>query len=96
MGAMFPRFKFENVTQIAGSSGGLLYMIATMTFIALILSLEALPFYFYLSFHYRGSPGMGTVAVATGAAVAGMIGLNLAAIFVPMRLGKRRLASLEL
>ena len=33
---------------------------------------------------------------ATGAAVACMIGLNLAAIFVPMRLGRRRLASLEL
>ncbi len=57
MGAMFPRFKFENVTQIAGSSGGVLYMIASTTFIALILFLEALPVYVYLSFHYRGSPG---------------------------------------
>ena len=56
MGAIFPRFRFENITQIAGSSGGLLYMMATTSFVALVLFLEALPVYFYLSAQYRGEP----------------------------------------
>ena len=56
LGAAFPKFKFENVTQIAGSSGGVLYMMAASTFVATVLFLEAFPAYFYLSAQYRGVP----------------------------------------
>ncbi len=89
MGAMFPRFRFENITQIAGSSGGLLYMMATTSFIALVLFLEALPVYFYLSAQYRGEPLDVPLLVALLAV--GAVGLlNLMAVVLPIRWGERR------
>ena len=95
MGAMFPRFRFENITQIARSSGGLLYMMATTSFIALVLFLEALPVYFYLSAQYRGEPLDVPLLVALLAV--GAVGLlNLMAVVLPIRWGERRLAALEL
>jgi ABC-2 type transport system permease protein len=95
MGAMFPRFKFENVTQIAGSSGGLLYMIATTSFIAIVLFLEALPLYFYFAFRFRGEPNGSTVVLVTLLALTALIALNMAAVVIPMRLGRKRLAAME-
>jgi ABC-2 type transport system permease protein len=95
MGAMFPRFKFENVTQIAGSTGGLLYMIATTSFIAVILFLEAFPVYFYFSFQFRGEPEGSIVVIITLLTLVAVITLNMAAVFIPMRLGRKRLAAME-
>jgi ABC-2 type transport system permease protein len=95
MGAMFPRFKFENVTQIAGSTGGLLYMIATTSFIAVILFLEAFPVYFYFSFQFRGEPQGATVVIISLLALVAVITLNTAAVFIPMRLGRKHLAAME-
>jgi ABC-2 type transport system permease protein len=95
MGAMFPRFRFENITQIAGSSGGLLYMIVTTTFIALVLSLEALPAYFYLSAQHRGEPlDIPLVGALLSLVAVGV--LNVAAVLLPIRWGQKRLAALEL
>jgi ABC-2 type transport system permease protein len=95
MGAMFPRFRFENVTQIAGSSGGLLYMIATSSFIAIVLFLEALPVYFYLSAEYRGA-SLERPLLVTIAALVVVAALNVAAVILPIRWGQKRLAELEL
>jgi len=95
MGAMFPRFRFENITQIAGSSGGLLYMIATTSFIAVVLFLEALPVYFYLSAQYRGAP-LGQPLLVTMVTLVAVAGLNVAAVILPIRWGEKRLAALEL
>jgi ABC-2 type transport system permease protein len=95
MGAMFPRFRFENVTQIAGSSGGLLYMIATTTFIAVVLFLEALPVYFYLSAQYHGA-SLDRPLLITIVTLAAVAALNVAAVILPIRWGEKRLAALEL
>ncbi len=95
MGAMFPRFRFENVTQIAGSSGGLLYMIATTSFIAVVLFLEALPVYFYLSAQYRGA-SLGQPLLVTMVTLVAVAALNVAAVILPIRWGEKRLAALEL
>ena len=95
MGAMFPRFKYENVTQIAGSSGGLLYMIATTSFIAVVLFLEAIPVYFYMQFQFRGEPTLTTVVLITAVTLVAVLALNLAAVYLPMRIGRRRLEEME-
>ena len=96
MGAAFPKFKFENVTQIAGSPGGLLYMIAATTFVATVLVLEAFPAYFYLSAHYRGVPlDSRGVWVVVGAMTVVVV-LNVLAVWLPMRWGGRRLAAMEI
>jgi ABC-2 type transport system permease protein len=95
MGAMFPRFRFENVTQIASSSGGLLYMIASTSFIAAVLFLEAIPVYFYLLAEYNGEP-LATPLLVTFLALVPVAILNLLAVVLPIRWGQKRLAALEL
>jgi ABC-2 type transport system permease protein len=95
MGAAFPRFKFENVTQIAGSSGGLLYMITATSFVATVLFLEAVPVYLVLSAQYRSVPlGSGTIAFCI-TALAAVVVLVGAAIWLPMKWGTRKLSAME-
>jgi ABC-2 type transport system permease protein len=96
MGAAFPKFKFENVTQIAGSSGGLLYMIASTTFVAVVLFLEAIPVYLILSAQFRQIPLSGRALAVSLLCLAAVVAVNLAAVFVPMRLGRRALDALEI
>ena len=96
MGAAFPKFKFENVTQIAGSSGGLLYMMAASTFVATVLFLEAFPAYFYLSAHYRGVPLDSRGAMVIAGVLSVVVVLNVLAVWLPMRWGGRRLAAMEI
>lgn len=95
MGAMFPRFRFDYVTQIAGSSGGLLYMMVTTSFVAAILFLEAWPVWLYLSSRFRAVPLDGKAIAIMVLSLAGVVAFNTAAVVVPMRWGERRLAAFE-
>jgi ABC-2 type transport system permease protein len=96
MGAAFPKFKFENVTQIAGSSGGLLYMIAATTFVAAVLFLEAIPVYLILSAQYREIPLSSRALAVSVLCLLAVVAVNLVAVFVPMRLGRRALDAIEI
>jgi ABC-2 type transport system permease protein len=96
MGAAFPKFKFENVTQIAGSTGGLLYMMAATSFVAGVLFLEAVPVYLVLSSQYRGVPLSTRAILVSALALGGVVVLNLVAVFVPMRFGRRKLEAMEI
>lgn len=96
LGAAFPRFKFENVTQIAGSSGGLLYMIAATSFVAVVLALEAFPAYYYLSAQYRGVPLDARGVTVIAGAMALVVALNVLAVWLPMRWGGKRLERMEI
>lgn len=96
MGAMFPKFKHENVTQIAGSSGGLLYMIASTSFIAVVLVLEAVPVYLFLSAQYRSAPlRPGSIAIIA-ACLLGVVVVNALVVRLPMKWGARRLNAMEI
>lgn len=96
LGAAFPKFKFENVTQIAGSAGGLIYMIAASTFVAVVLFFEAFPAYFYLRAEYRGVPLDTRSLMIIGGATLMVVVLNILAVWLPMRWGGRRLAAMEI
>jgi len=54
LGAVYPNFGHENIAQVATGFGGLMYMIISSVFIALIIMLEAGPVYAILSAHFRG------------------------------------------
>jgi ABC-2 type transport system permease protein len=45
LGAVFPRFKHENVAQIPTGFGGIVYMLITMLFIGAVIIIEAWPTY---------------------------------------------------
>jgi len=43
LGAAYPRFKYENISQVSTGFGGLIYMIFSVLFMAVIILLEAIP-----------------------------------------------------
>jgi ABC-2 type transport system permease protein len=56
MGAQHPRFSAENLTQIAGSYGGIAFMIVAVLFIVVTVGLLAWPASYYLLALYQGVP----------------------------------------
>ncbi|UCF73545.1 MAG: hypothetical protein JSW35_03575 [Deltaproteobacteria bacterium] len=54
LGAVYPNFRHENIAQVATGFGGLIYMIISAVFIALVIILEAGPVYTILSAQFRG------------------------------------------
>jgi len=56
LGARYPRFAAENLTQVAGSYGGVAFMVLAVLFIVVIVGLLAWPASFYLWALYRGLP----------------------------------------
>jgi ABC-2 type transport system permease protein len=95
MGAAFPNFKAENVTQVATGFGGLLYMILAMAFIGLVIILEAGPVYtvFMTQVRQNSLSSLQWLYVAGSALLTIMV--NIAAIWLPMRHGMQRLAAYE-
>jgi len=56
MGAIYPRFAAENVTQIAGSYGGIAYMVLAVLFTLVEIGLLAYPSFVYLWHEAGGIP----------------------------------------
>ncbi len=95
MGAAFPNFKAENLTQVATGFGGLLYMILAMGFIALVIVLEAGPVYtlFMAQVHHHSLSHLQWMYVAGSILLTVLV--NIAAIWLPMRYGIRKLTAYE-
>ncbi|KPL26798.1 MAG: hypothetical protein AMS23_00110 [Bacteroides sp. SM1_62] len=54
-GAIYPNFKYENIAQVPTGFGGLMYMIFSAIFIAVIIILEAGPVYILFTADLRGA-----------------------------------------
>ena len=95
-GAWFPRFKVDNVSQIPTGFGGMLYMIVAVSFIGLVVTLEARPVYLFFISKLRGVPlTNGELLEIVGLFTAAFLLLILAFI-MPMRLGLQKLSDLEI
>jgi len=53
-GAIYPRFKYENISQVSTGFGGLMYMISSVLFMAVIILLEAGPVRMFFMADIRG------------------------------------------
>jgi len=94
-GALYPNYETENVAEIPTSFGGLLFMMAAVTYLAGVIVLEAWPVYLFLASRFRG----GEVAVSVAPLVLGVIGaaaLTVVAIAIPLWAGMRKVRALEL
>lgn len=94
-GALYPRFKVENVAQIASGFGGAFFMILSMVFIGAIVILEAWPVYtiFMAELNHRAlSFGQWAGIVLS---FSGVAALNATAVIVPMRLGVKSIAEMD-
>lgn len=47
MGAMYPKFDYENVSEISGCTGGILFMISSLIYVGLVVVLGARPMYLH-------------------------------------------------
>ena len=96
LGAIYPDFSSENPVQSVTSFGGLIYMTLCIGFIGLVIVLEAGPVYNIFMTGIRGVALtvfqwiwlVGSFAIA--------LGLCLAAVFIPMRIGEQKILQNEL
>ena len=93
MGVLYPQFETENAAQIPTSFGGLVFMMAAVSLLAVIIVVEAVPVSQQLRAWQAGEAG-GTPASLL-VAVALVFLICAAAVAVPLRLGLRRLSELE-
>jgi ABC-2 type transport system permease protein len=95
MGAIYPRFRAENLAQIAGSYGALAFMVLAVLFILVEIALLAWPSSTYLWHQYRD------LSMTSGqrftSAIAFALALSLCAVvfWVPMQRGIRALEDLD-
>jgi ABC-2 type transport system permease protein len=94
LGARYPRFGAENVTQVAGSFGGVAFMVMAVLFILVLVALLAWPASIYLLHQVRGDV-ITPSRTATGAAcLAAVVALSVLTCVIPMRQGVRALEEL--
>jgi len=93
MGAIFPKFRHENVSEITAGTGGFLFMIFGLAFVGAIVILEARPLYVHFNqkFLLRSVGGL-DVPVCYGLAVL----ISIFTTWVPLRRGINFLEKMDL
>ena len=87
LGAQYPRFQAENVTQVAGSYGGVVFMVVAVFFILVVTGLVAWPAATYLWHDYHRLPIPRSRQAWMAACGLAATGLSLATFWLPMRRG---------
>jgi ABC-2 type transport system permease protein len=94
MGAQHPRFGAENVTQVAGSYGGVAFMVLAVLYILVTVALLAWPASQYLWHEYRGLPLSPRRQAWMALSLLLALSLSLTTFSVSMRRGVRALEAL--
>jgi len=94
MGAIYPRFNAENLTQVAGSYGGIGYMVLAVLFIVVEVALLAWPSSIYLWYQFREVTLPASRLVMMGFAFALAAALALGTFWTSMQKGIRALEEL--
>jgi ABC-2 type transport system permease protein len=94
MGAEHPRFNAENPTQIAGSYGGVAFMVLAVLYILTMVALLAWPASVYFWYQYRGLHASPRLQLLMAASLAAAALLSLWTFASAMRRGVRALEAL--
>lgn len=94
MGAMHPRFDAENVTQVAGSYGGVAYMILAVLYILVEITLVGWAASSWLWHEYQGVPVPPARQALIGLALALGAALSVVTFRLPMKRGVEALERL--
>jgi len=91
LGALYPNFKADSAARMASGPGAILFMVTALTWVALVISAEAIPVGMLLYRQYAGIPvGLGLTLGLVGV-FAAVILLNVAVAVIPMRRGAAKL-----
>ncbi len=86
-GAIYPKFKYENIASVSMSLGGMAFMLIAFSIVIVTLSLEAWIFYVY---SLKGAVDIaGKVQIVL--CIMLILLVNAAAFYLPMRIGKKKL-----
>jgi len=94
-GAMYPRFRYENVAQIPSGYGGLMYMMCSVLFVGAVVVLEALPVHLLVMAAFQGRQLGGFDWIRIAASFALILAVCAVVFVLPMRAGLRRLEEME-
>jgi len=95
VGALYPRFHFENAAEIPTSFGGALCMIFSVAFIGVVVMIEAWPIYLLAMETLNTGRLIVPEFRVIGPSLAGIVVLTMVAVTVPLRLGLQRLEQLR-
>ena len=90
MGAMYSKFDYENVSEISGGTGGILFMISSLIYVGLVVVLGARPMYLHFKQKFLLEGFLGEEVLVFYALV---IVLSLFVALEPMRRGIHTLKS---
>jgi ABC-2 type transport system permease protein len=91
MGARYPRFNAESMTQVAGSYGGISFMVAAVLFTLVEIVLVSWPSSVYLWYDYRKAPLPPRLWLPMGLAFGAAIAMSLIVFWTSMKQGVRAL-----
>jgi ABC-2 type transport system permease protein len=94
MGARHPRFSAENLTQVAGSYGGVAFMVLAVLFLVVMIVLLGVPTAMYLGSEYNRIPLTTGRRAQMALAFAAAAGLSVFVFLRSMRSGVRALEDL--
>ena len=94
-GAIYPNFNYENIAQVATGFGGLIYMIFSALFIAIVIVLEAGPVYLIFMAGVRGQPIAGLQWFFIIPSFLMVLFINAFAVYKPMKMGLEALVKYE-
>jgi ABC-2 type transport system permease protein len=95
LGARYPRFSADNATQVAGSPGGVAFMVAAVSYVLVMIVLLGWPSSLYLWYRVRFIP-MRTIRYYLMAACVALAAITSLAIWLlSMRSGVRALEEMD-
>jgi ABC-2 type transport system permease protein len=92
-GVFYPQFGTENAAQIPTSFGGIVYMMASLSLLAVVIMIEAVPVTAQLRAWQRGEHLTATPEILIAGAL--VLALCAGATLIPLRLSARRLELME-
>ncbi|MBW2622219.1 MAG: hypothetical protein JRD68_04890 [Deltaproteobacteria bacterium] len=96
LGAVYPRFETENPAQVATGFGGMVFMIISAIYVALVVILEAWPVYTIFVYRHQGMALPEWKLMAIVSCFTGVMLVNALMVYVPLRAGLRHLAAREM
>ena len=95
LGARYPRFGADNASQVAGSYGGVAFMIVAVLYVMMIIALIAWPSSLYLWHRLRAMPLTLTQQTLMAACFLAAVAVSVATWWLSMRAGVRALQQLD-
>lgn len=94
-GALYPKFNFENISQVSTGFGGLMFMIFSAIFIAIIIALEAGPVYIIFRSRINDDPLTLLQWLFIVPSFVMVLVINLLAVVKPMQIGLKAITQIE-